>query len=422
MARGYAFRFCLVYVALWCAATQVLGGIALTPFGALPALGPLWPMRAITEWTALHLFGVTATFEPGNSGDTVFYWTQTFWIFVVALIAAAIWSYVVKVRPKPDPANARAGSNRRGATHGGAGFSRPFRLFLRFALASQMFYFGMAKVVPTQFVPPALTTLVQPIGNMGLSNLLWIFMGSSTPYQVFTGGAELAAGLLLLSPRTTPLGALIALADMTQVFALNMAYDVGLKQIAFHFIVMALLLLAPDAKRLAGALVRSDERVHWPQVAFGAYLLATFAVLQLAQWRAPESPAHPRSALYGIWDIDELSVDAGVRPVALNDYDRRWRRAIFDFPERMAFQRTDDSLARYGVTIDTARRTLMLTKGNSRTWSASFAFERPADDRLTLDGEMDGHAIRMRLSRVGMDTFPLLNSDFRWVRPADAAR
>jgi hypothetical protein len=401
MARGYAFRFCLVYVALWCAATQVLGGIALTPFGALPALGPLWPMRAITEWTALHLFGVTATFEPGNSGDTVFYWTQTFWLLCVSVVIAAIWCRV------------------RGATRDEATLWRWFRLFLRFALASQMFYFGMAKVIPTQFVPPALTTLVQPFGNMGLSNLLWIFMGSSTPYQVFTGCAEIAAGLLLLSPRTTPLGALIALADMTQVFALNMAYDVGLKQIAFHFIVMALLLLAPDAKRLAGALVRLDERVHWPQVAFGAYLLATFAVLQLAQWRAPESPAHPRSALYGIWDIAELSVDAGVRPAALNDYDRRWRRAIFDFPERMAFERTDDSLARYGVTIDTARRTLMLTKGNSRTWSASFTFERPAEDQLTLDGEMDGHVIRMRLSRVGMDTFPLLNSDFRWVRPPD---
>ena len=402
MARGYAFRFCLVYVALWCAATQVLGGIALTPFGALPALGPLWPMRAITEWTALHLFGATATFEPGNSGDTVFYWTQTFWLLCVSLVIAAIWWRF------------------RGATRDEVTLRKWFRLFLRFALASQMFYFGMAKVVPTQFVPPALTTLVQPIGNMGLSNLLWIFMGSSTPYQVFTGCAEIAAGLLLLSPRTTPLGALIALVDMTQVFALNMAYDVGLKQIAFHFIVMALLLLAPDAKKLAAALVRSKERVHWGQVAFGAYLLATFTVLQLAQWRAPESPAHPRSALYGIWDIDELSVDAGVRPAALNDYDRRWRRAIFDVPERMAFERTDDSLARYGVTIDAARRTLMLTKGNSRTWSASFTFERPADDQLTLDGEMDGHAIRMRLSRVGMDTFPLLNSDFRWVRPPDA--
>jgi len=406
MARGYAFRFCFVYFALWCAATQVLGGIALTPFGALPALGPLWPMRAITGWTARTLFGVAATFEAGNSGDTVFSWAQTFWIFVCALIAAAVW-----LRLKPEPTDT--------LTTAGSGFSRTFRLFLRLALASQMFYFGMAKIVPTQFVPPALTTLVQPIGNMGLSNLLWIFMGSSTPYQIFTGCAEVAAGLLLLSPRTTPLGALIALADMTQVFALNMAYDVGLKQIAFHYIVMALLLLAPDARRVASAFVRSEERVHWPQVAFGLYLLATFTSLQSAQWRAPEGPAHPRSALYGIWDIDELSVDADVHPAVLNDYDRRWRRAIFDFPGRMAFQRTDDSFARYGVTIDGARRVMMLTKGNSRTWSASFTFDRPAEDRLTLDGMMDGHAIRMRLSRVGLDSYPLLNSRFRWVRPPD---
>src|SRR5262245_44784086 len=113
MARGYAFRFCFVYFALWCAATQVLGGIALTPFGALPALGPLWPMRAITEWTALHLFGVAATFQPGNSGDTVFYWVQTFWIVCVALIAAAVWSYVGRVRLKPDPTRVAAAFNRR---------------------------------------------------------------------------------------------------------------------------------------------------------------------------------------------------------------------------------------------------------------------------------------------------------------------
>ena len=403
MARGYAFRFCFVYFALWGAATQVLGGIALTPFGALPALGRLWPMRAITEWTAQRLFGVAAVFEAGNSGDTVFYWTQTFWLVAAALLSAAAWSWL-----------------RRGKRDEGA-LQRWFRLFLRFALAAQMFYFGMAKVVPTQFVPPALTTLVQPIGSMGLSNLLWIFMGSSTPYQVFTGCAEVAAGLLLLSPRTTPLGALIALADMTQVFALNMAYDVGLKQMAFHFIVMALLLLAPDARRLANALVRTEERVHWPQVAFGLYLLAMFAVLQMAQWRAPDGPAHPRSALYGIWDIDELSVDADTRPAVLNDYDRRWRRAIFDFPERMAFQRTDDSLARYRVSIDEGRRTVMLTRGNSRNWSASFTFERPAEDRLTLEGTMDGHAVRMRLSRAGFDTFALLNSTFRWVRPPDPA-
>ena len=402
MARGYAVRFCFVYFVLWCAATQVLGGVLLTPFGGLPALGPLWPMRPVTEWIGPHLFGVEARFEPGNSGDTLFYWVQTFWILAISAIAAAIWSLANPKAQIPSPKS-----------------QAWFRIFIRFALAAQMFYFGMAKIIPTQFLPPALTTLVQPIGNMPRSTLLWVFMGSSTPYQVVTGGAEIAAGILLISPRTAPLGALIALADMIQVFTLNMAYDVGLKQLSFHFIVMALLVLAPDLRRLVAAVVRTNERPHLAQIAVGVYLLGTFTLLQIPRWSAPDGPAHPRSPLYGIWDIDQLTVDARVQPAVLNEYDRRWRRAIFDYADRMAFQRTDDSLARYGASIDASRRTVTLSKGNSQTWRADFSFDETSSGELTLDGRMDGHAIRMHLSLVGLDTFPLLNSDFRWVRPPD---
>jgi uncharacterized membrane protein YphA (DoxX/SURF4 family) len=404
MARGYAVRFCFVYFALWCAATQVLGGLLLTPFGGVPALGPLWPLRPLTEWLGAHLFGVDARFAPGNSGDTLFYWVQEFWIVCVAAIAAASWS-VLAPNPKSQTPHPKT--------------QAWFRVFIRFALAAQMFYFGMAKIIPTQFLPPALTTLVQPIGSMPLSTLLWVFMGSSTPYQVFTGCAEIAAGILLISPRTAPLGAVIALADMIQVFALNMAYDVGLKQLSFHFIVMALLVLAPDMRRLLAGLVRADERPHAAQIAAGVYLLATFTLLQIPRWSSPDGPAHPRSPLYGIWEIDELMVDSQVKPAALNDYDRRWRRAIFDYADRMAFQRTDDSLARYGASIDASRRTVRLSKGNSRSWRADFSFDQPSSDELTLDGMMDGHSIRMHLSLVGLDTFPLLNSGFRWIRPPD---
>ncbi len=42
-----------------------------------------------------------------------------------------------------------------------------------------------------------------------------------------------------------------------------------------------------------------------------------------------------------------------------------------------------------------------------------------AGDQLTLEGEMDGHRIRARLQRVDFDTFRLLNSGFRWIRPPD---
>ena len=92
---------------------------------------------------------------------------------------------------------------------------------------------------------------------------------------------------------------------------------------------------------------------------------------------------------------------------------------IFDSPEWIFFQRTDDSFVRYGVSIDVRQKTLDLSKGHSRTWHSNFTFERPDMDRLLLNGQMDGHKVNMKLQLVEFDTFRLLNSRFRWVRPPD---
>ena len=86
-----------------------------------------------------------------------------------------------------------------------------FFVFIRFALAAQMFYYGMAKVIPIQFMPPALTTLVQPVGALSLSTLLWVFVGASPIYQLFGGVAEIVAAVALVFPRATTLGAAVTL-------------------------------------------------------------------------------------------------------------------------------------------------------------------------------------------------------------------
>jgi uncharacterized membrane protein YphA (DoxX/SURF4 family) len=417
--KDLLLRFCLVYFTLYSLATQIIGGVILTPWFSFPALGNIWPMRNITEWLAEHVFGLRPPLVfIGNSGDTAFHWIQNAWLLALALVITAAWMVL-----HPD----------RGRDHM---WQRWFRLFLRFAMAAQMFYYGMAKIIPTQFPPPSLVTLVESVGNLSLSDLLWTWVGASTPYQIFTGGAEMAAGILMLVPRTTRLGALIGLADMLQVFVLNMAYDFGLKQISFHYLLMFGYLLAPDAWRLANVLVLNrptdpspepdlfatplaNRRALIAQVIFGIYLIGMFTWVATRLYYAPGGPGEPRSPLYGIWNIEELTVDGETRPAVLNDYDRRWRRAIFDTPNVVVFQRTDDSFAHYEAAIDTSSRAIALTKRNGGSWRASFTYDRPASDRLALDGTMDGYTLRIRLRRVELDTFRLLNSRFRWVRPPD---
>ena len=92
---------------------------------------------------------------------------------------------------------------------------------------------------------------------------------------------------------------------------------------------------------------------------------------------------------------------------------------IFDRPDSAVFQRTDDSFARYEASVDPYGKTLALIKGGSKSWTANFKIERPSPDRLILDGEMDGFKVRAQLRLADFDTFRLLNSTFRWVRPHD---
>src|SRR5215470_8641571 len=213
-----AFRLSFAYLSLYALATQILGSLILIPGISFRGFGLLSPMRDITNWVGRNVFHTTELVFTGNSRDSAFYWVQAFWLLVLAITVTAIWSYFDRNRPNYDTLN------------------NWFRLFVRFALAAQMFEYGMTKLIPVQFPAPSLTTLVTPVGNISLQGLLWATIGSSRSYEIATGCAELLAGILLVIPHTALLGSLICLADMLQVLLLNLSYDIGVKLISFHII------------------------------------------------------------------------------------------------------------------------------------------------------------------------------------------
>jgi hypothetical protein len=415
LATRIAFRFCFLYLGLFCIATQIFSNLIPIPKVDLPDLQTLWPMRPIFLWVAAHILRVTRplVYADTGSGDRSFDWIVAFCLLVVAALGTAIWSVLDRQRENYTT------------------LYKWFRLFIRFSLASQMINYGMAKFIPLQMPYPYLTRLLESFGNFSPMGVLWASIGASPAYEIFAGCAEMLGGILLVFPRTTTLGALVCLGDVTQVFMLNMTYDVPVKLLSFHLLLLASFLLAPELSHLADFFLRNrtaglstESQLFGTrranrialilQIVLGIWIVAGNAYSSWSAWHT-FGGARLKSPLYGIWNVEQLSIDGQIRSPLLNDYDR-WRRVIFDFPDRMAFQRMDDTFARYGTSIDVKNKTLALTKGDDKNWKADFHFQRSAQDQLAMDGNMDGHTIHMQLQLFDRSKFLLVNRGFHWIQ------
>ena len=402
-ARRVAFRFGVVYLTLFSLATQISGSVLPNPWFTYRGLGRLSPMREVTRWVARTFVGVDVRLDDVSGGETLFFWIQWFWVLAAAVAIAAVWTLLARRR-------------------GYATWLPWCRLAVRVSLAASLIEYGMTKVIPTQFPTPPLSALVTPVGDMTLSALLWTTIGSAPAYEIITGCVEVLAGVLILLPWTVTLGALLGLVSLLQVLLLNLTFDIGVKLVTTHLIALAVILITPMVRLKPDTAVevrlKPDTTAVILPIVLGAYLLGMQTWINWSFWQAGGG-GRPKSVLYGIWNVERLSVDGQVRPPELNDYDRRWRRVIFDAPDAIVFQRTDDSFASFGASLDRSSGTIVLAKGASLTWTARFTYDRPSDDRLTLAGEMDGHRIDADLQLVDPSAFPLINSGFRWIRPHD---
>lgn len=416
LSTRVAFRFCFVYFGLYCLYTQILASLVPLPaIQNLPDPSTVPPMRQLVFWTATHVFHVKTqlVFEGSGSGDKTWDWVLCFCLLVIATLASVIWSILDRQRLNY------------------VVLHKWFRLATRFALASQMLAYGLAKAVPLQMPFPFLTRLLEPYGNFSPMGVLWASIGASTGYEIFAGCAEILGGLMLFSPRTTLFGALVCLADMTQVFMLNMTYDVPVKLFSFHLILLCLFLLAPDFRRLLNFffLNRPAQPCAQPpiarrqkgnrvalvlQVAFGLWLVGANGYSSWKSWYE-YGGGRAKPALYGIWEVQEFSADGQIRAPLVGDNDR-WRRVVFDFPTFASFQHMDDSFAGFSVAFDDTKKTIVLTKNSDKNWKADLTYQLQGQDQLVLDGAMDGHKIHMRLHRLDHSKFMLASRGFHWVQ------
>lgn len=418
LAARLSFRFCFLYFGLYSLSDQILGGLLANPILQVPGFEFLPSFRQLMTWIAAQVFGYNhpLVYRSG-SGDKVLDWVTVFFLLVVAGAGTCLWSILNRKRSNYDT------------------LYKWFRVFIRFALAGQMFLYGTVKVFPLQMPFPQLTRLLERFGAFSPMGVLWYSVGAAPAYERFVGAAELLGGLLLLLPVTSMLGALISLVDMIQVFALNMTYDVPVKLFSLHLILFSAFLLLPDRRRLLRVCLphctlqpsgfpqlftrsRANRVANAVLLLFGLWLLGTNLYGAHKMWYRFGGGV-PQPALYGIWNVDEMRIDGVVRAPLVTDYER-WRRVIFDRQSPggppMMLERMDDTFAGSRGTLEKRGNAWLLTMKGAPALSGQFTVERQGPNRLTMDGHLGAQKIRMQLSLVPRDQFLLVNRGFHWVQ------
>jgi len=389
-----AFRFAFTYFLLYCAPFP----ITWIPYADRVGqwLEGFW--HAVVPWVAahvLHLPRPIIIFENG-SGDTTYNWIQVGCFLIAAITATVVWSILDRKRPSYDR------------------LYRWSRLYLRLWLGSVMCSYGASKVIQSQFPPPMLSSLIVPYGQHSPMGLLWTFMGTSKAYNVFAGSAEMLAGILLLVPRFTTLGALFCAAVLSNVFMLNMSYDVPVKLFSFHLLAAALIIAGPDLANLTRFFVFrraarltidrpffSSRRLNLAglilQLLFAAFLVGTDLYVSLQnQVTAADHPL-----LYGIWSVGRANVD--------------WQRIVFDGYGILAVQSREGSMRYYFEKTNAARRTITISSYRDPHSGGVLRFSQMPPNRLRLWGHIGGRRIVAALQRIDESKFPLLRRGFHWI-------
>jgi hypothetical protein len=408
VVQRFGFRFALIYTLLY----TYPGPLDALP-GAEMLFKPaqaLW--SAVVPWVGAHVLRMSSppTFHPSGSGDRVFDWVQIFTMLCLAIVGATIWSAIDRRR------------------HSHRMLFAAFKIYLRFYLASDLFVYGFQKVIPNQMPAISPSKLTEYFGEASPGGFAWTFIGLSGVYERFAGAGEVLAATLLLFRRTSTLGGLVGAAVMTNVFMLNMCFDIPVKQYSFHLLLGCAVLAALDAPRLLNVFVREraaeaprhTELFATPTSRRVARLVAIALASGMigSQLRMnyrvyhEYGPPSPRGPLYGVFEVEQVVKNGVVDPGLLTD-STRWRRVSVDRGGAVVRLATDARVG-FQLSTDTVKRSATFgARSNGPKFSLAYAF--PDTEHLTLRGRMGADSVEMTLRRRPESSFLLVGRGFHWV-------
>lgn len=371
-------------------------------------------MYKFIPWAGKAILGIDYKIAtgPNGSGDTTYDYVLVFTIFLAAVIGTIIWTLLD-----------RKAKNYKKLYYW-------LSLGLRAYVGLMLITYGMVKVIQVQFSQPNMFRLTQTFGESSPMGLAWTFLGFSKGYNIFMGIAEIAAGLLLFR-RTLTFGLIITLAASANVMAVNYFYDVPVKILSTHLVVMSLFLLSYNFKELLQFFFTKTpvtlsviEKPKFSNVVNRILMVLKIAVLfyalpyafyQTLQSQERYHGESSKSYLKGFYEVKEFKLNDSIL-TANTEKTKKWKYLMID---RKKYALTkDDNLKRewFQIIADSTKKELRLKGFRDSLKVYNFKYEE-TDSLFFLRGTLQNDSIQIKLKRTVnyKDKFLLTNRGFNWI-------
>lgn len=382
------------------------------PYFEVIAEIPLDLMQQFAPWFGENVLGLgyKVSTGPNGSGDTSYDYLVVLIGFLTSILGTSIWSAFDRKRPNYKTLYYWLTTG------------------IRYYVGLMLISYGLVKVIQLQFSAPGLSRLLQPYGESSPMGLAWTFLGFSEGYNMFMGIAEVMA-VFLLFRRTLTFGAVITLMTTMNVMAVNYFYDVPVKLLSTHLVLMTLFLLARDLRKVMQFLVTSlpvEQLTLIPRPSFRRWLNLSLKVVKGAllvyglgyglysalDARTLYGTEVPRPPLYGVYQVTNCTINGDT----LTDYrsDRLWKEMIIQREGGLRIRTMNGQSSYYQTDIDTAAQIISMTSTSGQSDPFDLTYTK-TESTLDYTFIQEGDTISGQTNRLGQEDFLLTNRGFHWI-------
>jgi hypothetical protein len=307
------------------------------------------------------------------------------------------------------------------------------RTIIRYQVGLAMILYGMCKVLPLQFGILGIDGLESSIGEYSPMGFLGVFMSYSRFYTTSTGLIEVIGGLFLLFRPTTFIGAVICFIATFNVVLIDIGYDVVVKFFALHLLLMIILLLVDDMKRLMQFFILNKQtqpsqypvlftstRVRQIGYLVKSAILIYFFVTTISFVNKKMGQIVPKyPTLTRLYQVEDFVINGDTIPPLLTDT-IRWKSisiaGTFYLQDMLKISTMASAKMNYRFQADTIRKTLVFHPANDSADKYFMKYDQSDDHYFIFKGKHNSDSLWIKTTVVARNEYRLTRRRIRWVR------